>query len=138
MARVNAEQYADKLTKRLKAASSEIEAGVRAVDVAPTKLAAEKADKWLNELLEAKERWKSALNKVTLEQWKDKMLTKGVPRIPQGIDAARSKLVEFAKVLLPYEDGVLAEIERMPDTTLEDSISRMTHWVRRMADFERP
>jgi len=38
---------------------------------------------------------------------------------------------------LDYESGLQKEVETMPDLTLEDSISRMTTWVRGMAKFTR-
>lgn len=139
MARVTPDQYYDKLSRRLKSATADIEAGVNSVEEAPTKLAAEKADKWVNGIMEARAsgRWERGLLKVTLEEWKTKMKSKGIPRIATGIDGAKAKVVDFAKQLLPFEDNLMAEIERMPDVTLEDSINRMGAWARGMAAFKR-
>lgn len=139
MARVTAEQFYDKLSRRLKAATADIEAGVNLVDVAPTKLAAESADKWVNGIMEARANgtWERGLLKVTLDDWKAKMKSKGIPRIASGIDAAKVKVVDFAKQLLPFEDTLMADIDRMPDVTLEDSINRMAAWARGMAGFRR-
>jgi hypothetical protein len=139
MSRVTAEQYYEKLSRRLKSATADIEAGVNLVDVSPTSLAAAKADKWVNGIMEARSsgRWEKALLKVTLEEWKTKMKSKGIPRIATGIDGARAKVIDFAKQLLPFEDNLMAEVERMPDVTLEDSINRMGAWARGMAGFRR-
>jgi hypothetical protein len=139
MARVTAEQYYEKLSRRLKSATADIEAGVNLVDTAPTALAADKADKWVNGIMEARSsgRWERALRKVSLDEWKTKMKSKGIPRIATGIDGAKAKVVDFAKQLLPFEDNLMAEIERMPDVTLEDSINRMGAWARGMSNFTR-
>jgi len=37
--------------------------------------------------------------------------------------------------LLPHIDSVRAGVEKMPDLTLEDSINRMSTFVRGMAKF---
>lgn len=65
------------------------------------------------------------------------MIQKGVQRVAQGADAAKGKMTSFMAELLPYQDSVKAEIDNLPDLTLEDSANRMTTWMRRMAAFTR-
>jgi len=38
---------------------------------------------------------------------------------------------------LPYEATLKDQINKMPDLTLEDSISRATSWIRGMSKFTR-
>jgi len=137
LARVTPDQYYEKLARRLKQATTDIENGVKLVTESPTLAASKKADKWINSLMEARTngRWERSLARVTLEQWKTAMLTKGIPRIASGIDNARTKTVDFAKQLLPYIDNILVQLDKMPDATLEDSINRMVFWTRQMANF---
>jgi uncharacterized lipoprotein YddW (UPF0748 family) len=137
--RVTPEQYADKHNRRLKAAIEDVRTGVQRVTESPTIKAAAHQDKMLAELTRAVQsgKWAQRLKAVTLEDWRAKMIDKGVPRIASGIDAARPKVVAFATELINYENTVLAEIDRMPELTIEDSIARATQWIRRMAAFTR-
>lgn len=139
MAKVNAEQFADKHAARLSGATEDIRRGVMAVTVSPTRKAAEKLDKMkanFNRAIDSG-KVKRGLLRVDLPEWQKKMMEKGISRIPEGIQAARGKMVAFGEQLLAYEDNLQAKIKTMPDTTLEDSINRMTSWTRGMAKFER-
>lgn len=136
---MTAQQFAEKHARRLKGATEDIRRGVQAVTEAPTLKAAAQQDKMLARLTEAVNsgKWARGLRRVTLEEWKDKTLTKGIGRIAAGIDAAQDKMIDFGGQLLEYEATLQREIEGMSDLTLEDSISRMTAWCRGMARFTR-
>jgi len=136
---ITPDQAADKLARRLKSATQDIENGVKAVTESPMKAAAANPDKWVNGVMAARQNgsWQRGLEKVTLEDWKNKMITKGIPRIGSGIDAAMPKLKDFFKQLLPFEANLQTEVDRMPDTTLEDSINRAGAWMRGMAQFQK-
>jgi len=136
--KVTPEEFQEKHARRLKAALEDIRTGVAKVTEAPGKKAAEKADKWHERITapETRRKWERRVAAVALEDWKNKMINIGVGRIPAGIDGARDKVIDFATKLIAYENSVLAEIEKMPDITLEDSIARASHWIRRMAEFE--
>jgi len=137
--KVTAAEYAEKMARRLKASTEDIRRGVERVDVPPTAKAAAKKTKMLTNLTEAVQsgKWEAGLNRVTLEDWKRQTLEKGIGRIASGIDGAREKIEVFGAKLLAYEDRVMAEVEKMPDLTLEDSIARMGKWTREMAKFKR-
>lgn len=135
--KLTAEEYADKQAARLKAATEDIRRGVARVTVAPTKLAAEKADKMLANLTKAVQsgKWATRLKAVSLEDWQDAMITKGIGRIPTGIDGARDKVIRFAEQLIPHIETGQRKIESMADLTLEDNVQRMVTFVRHMATF---
>jgi predicted nucleic acid-binding Zn-ribbon protein len=137
--RITPEEYADKQARRLKASIDDIRSGIEKVDQAPTALAAQKQDKMLQNLTHAVQSgvWASRLKAVSLDEWKDKALNKGLGRIASGIDGAKDKQVQFASQLLEYQKGLLSKVEKMPDLTLEDSINRMTEWVRGMSKFSK-
>jgi hypothetical protein len=82
-------------------------------------------------------RWADRVSAVSLEDWRSKMLNKGVGRIAAGVDAATSKQSEFFGQLFDHQERLSAEISRMPDLTLEDSINRMTTFIRGMSKFRR-
>ena len=139
MAKLTAEEFADKHAKRLKAAGPEMRMGIERVTDSPTAKAAAKQDKMRTKLLAAIDdgTWARRLKGVTLEDWKSKMLNIGVGRVSAGIDAAHGKVVDFANQLLPAVDAAKAKIKAMPDLTLEDNISRMSEYVREMGKFKK-
>ena len=139
MARVTPEEFADKYARRLKGSISDIKAGVERVTESPTEKAARKADKMKARLVESIDsgKWQAGLKRVTLDEWKDKMINKGLNRISAGVDASKGKVTEFASQLLPHIDAGVEKIKNMPDLTLEDSINRMSEFIRHMSKFRK-
>jgi len=133
------DEIADKWARRLKAATEDIRRGVEKVTVAPSEKAVTKKDKMKANLIKAIEdgTWEYWLKKYTLEAWKRDMLAKGVTRIPSGVDAASEDYREFASQLIAHINAGLAEVEKMPDLTLEDSLARVEKFLRHMAKFKR-
>jgi len=139
MVKMTPEEYADKHNRRLKAALEDVRSGVEKVTEAPGKLAAAKEAKMKAKVIEAIDKgiWKSRVQAVSLEEWKRKMAEVGIPRISGGIDAARDKVRDFATQLLPAVSSAQDKVKGLPDLTLEDSINRMTTFIREMAKFKK-
>jgi len=139
MSKLTPEEAADKHAKRLKGSLEEMESGVNKVTTAPGQAAAKKQTKMLANLTKAVQdgTWARRVAGVTLEEWKSKMIDKGLNRVAGGIDAARDKQINFFSQLLPAIDAAQAKVKAMADLTLEDSISRMTTMVREMAKFKK-
>jgi hypothetical protein len=81
--------------------------------------------------------WETWLKQYTLDRWKKDMNSKAIPRIPSGVDAAIDEMKSFGSQLLAHINAGLAEIEKMPDMTLEDSLARVDKFLRHMAKFKR-
>lgn len=140
MPKINPRTGADKWARRTKAATADVAAGVDRVTEAPTQAALAKIDKMLAKFEEAVRSGKieRGLARVTLEDWKAAMKDIGVGRIASGVDnKGQAKMEAFAEEFYPFVERVQEEINRMPDTTLEDGIARMTHNVRELAKFKR-
>lgn len=139
MAKVTAEEFAEKWNRRLKGALEDIRRGVEKLDKNPAELAVQKKEKMKQRLIEAIDsgKWEAGLKRVTLEDWKQKMLNKGINRIPAGVDEALPDVEDFARELLPHIEVGRKKIEGMPDLTLEDNIRRMEEFIRHMAKFRR-
>lgn len=139
MARVDATEYQEKHARRLKASLDDIRKGVKAITVNPCEQAAAKQDKMLANVTDSinSGKWARNLKKVTLDDWKTKMIEKGVNRIPGGIDGAKEKTIAFASDLLPHVDAGVEKVKRMPDLTIEDSVARAGAFIRHMADFKK-
>jgi hypothetical protein len=118
----------------------DIRKGVQKVNEAPTAKAAEKRDKWIAELQRAAQegRWEAGLRSVSLEEWKNAMLSKGLARIPDGARTAQAKYAQVAESLYRYIEEGQRRIQSMPDTTLEQRIQRMVEFIRHMAQFKKP
>ena len=139
MARLTPAEFQEKHARRLKAAVDDMRKGIEGVTQSPTAKAAGKADKMRTNIVASIDsgKWAAGLNRVTLEEWKDKMINKGINRVASGIDGAAAKTTAFAAELLPHIDRGIDTVKKMPDTTLEDNISRMTTFIRHMSKFKR-
>lgn len=137
MAKLNAKEVTEKHARRLKGAIEDMRIGIEKVSVAPTAQAAAKQDKMKAKINAAIDsgKWANGLRAVSLEEWKGKITSKGLPRIASGIDGATAKVEKFYSQLLPHIDRTVADVKRLPDLTLEDSINRMSTFVRGMAKF---
>lgn len=133
------QSVAEKYVRRTTGAVQDMVNGVNAVTVSPTVKAVEKKDKltqnWNAAMTSGK--WERGMKRVTLDDWKKSMIEKGAPRVAAGVQAAAGKMTDFFAELIPFQDAAKAEIERMSDLTLEDSIQRMNAWTRKMASFKR-
>ena len=137
--RVTAEEFAEKHARRLKASVEDIRAGVERTTESPTAAAAAAQQKMIQNLTAAVQsgKWAQRLRSVSLEEWKEKTITKGLGRIASGIDGAHNKQVAFGAQLLAFESTLKDSIDKMPDLTIEDSIGRATAWMRGMTKFNR-
>jgi len=138
MARVTPQEAANKLVRRLQAATPDITRGIQRVTEAPGIKAAAAAETMIARLMEVVNsgEWAAAVSAVTLQDWKDAAINKGVPRIAAGIAAAEPKIVRFMTQLLPEVDRVKAMTDAMPNLTLEDRINRSAQFQREMANFK--
>lgn len=136
---MTATEFQEKHARRLKGAVQDIKAGIEKVTESPTAKAAAKEQKMVQNLQAAvaSGKWRSGLNRVSLQQWKDAAINKGLNRIAAGVDGSKDKVIAFASDLLSYESGLQATVNKMADLTIEDSIGRATAWIRGMSTFKR-
>lgn len=137
--RLTPEQAAEKWGRRTTQATGDMSAGIDRVTVSPGKLAAAKKTKWVQKMSDPaiQDKWERRTAAVDLEAWKTKARDVGVGRVAAGVAAANGKQQAFYEQLFPYQDRLLGEVDAMNDLTLEDSIARMTAWVRGMNQFKR-
>ena len=130
-----AKKWGDRLTNSI----PDVKAGIDRVKDCPTAKAAAKEDKWFSGLQRAKSsgKWKRGLLSVTLDAWKVKTRDIGADRIAGGVSAAGDKMTGFYTKLFPFQEKLQTKIGAMPDTSLQDSISRMTAWVTGMTEFDK-
>lgn len=135
MARVNASQWLDKWGRRLGAAGPDIQNGIARVTVSPGVQAAAAASLWAQGVTQAAADGTFANNvgKVSLQDWKDSMTTKGIPRLQQGIAQAQSKKQNKIATFLTAVDGAVADVSALPRGGLEQNIARSVAFQRSMS-----
>lgn len=135
MAKMTPQQIAAKWSNRLSGASAEIQQGVQNVTVAPTQKAIANKAKMRQNILAAIDNgtWENGLKNVSLADWQQAFIQKGIPRITQGTQAAQTKVADFHAKLQPAQDQLSAQVSAMPKMNLADSIARMTKFVQGMA-----
>lgn len=137
MARVTPEQAAQLWQTRLSGATERIAQGVANVQVAPGQSAARQADLWLARVTASKDKWKSRVSSVSLQDWQTSMQQKGIPRIAQGAQANQPKVQAFMAEFLPYVSNVAAQVRQMPKGNIEAGIARAAAQIRGNAAFRR-
>lgn len=137
MARTTPQEFADKWQRRLAASSQDVQAGINKVTVAPGMAAAAAAPAMLQGVTDAvtSGKWAKRVSGVTLADWKNAALTKGVPRIAAGAQAAVPKMAQVAQTLLPAIDAAAAAARALPKVTIEDSVNRAATFMRAMAAY---
>ena len=134
-----AQEIARKWQRNLSGSVEAIRNGVQDVTVSPTEKAAAKADQYLIGVQSAVDsgKYQAGLRRVTLEQWKQAMLDKGVPRLASGAAAGEPKFQEFMAEFLPYIESGQRMLENMPRGGLQENIARSTAMIEHLAGFRR-
>ena len=135
----NPSDVAAKWSRNLSSSSASIQSGVQAVNVAPTQLAARQQDAYLQGVQNAVNsgKWAAGLNRVSLGDWQNAMITKGIPRIQQGATTGKPAVENFMGQLLPFIQTQQRALASMPRGGLEANLNRMTTFARAMAGFKR-
>ena len=132
------EEVAKKWGDRLKSSTPEIRDAITKLTVNPMEEAVKHKDKLLNNLTNAIKsgKWERKIKKVTLDEWKKLMTSKGIPNISTGVDNAQGKMKDFLGQLFEYEKRAKAEVDKIPVVTIEDAVKKAGEWIRKMHDFE--
>jgi hypothetical protein len=119
------------------ASSTEIEAGVRRVTQPPGELAAAQVDAYIAGVQRSRAKWVRNTSGVTLQQWQNAMINKGIPRISQGAQQAQGKVEQFMRDFLPYVDQGVQQIKSMPKGGVDNGINRAAAMIRWNSNYER-
>lgn len=131
----DANAVANKWSQRLAGAGQAITDGVNSVQKAPGQAAAAQVDVWLSNLQASREKWVRNVSAVSLQSWQQAMLTKGVPRIAGGAQAAIPKMTAFMAQWLPYEQAGRNALP--PRGTIQQNIQRAVQMMQYNAQFTR-
>lgn len=139
MANMNAADVAQRWANNLGAAGQKIRDGVNAVTESPMAKAAARQDAWVQGVQRARDdgSYAAGLNSVTLAQWKDAMLNKGINRIGQGATQALPKMQQFLQSFLPYVQQGVNNLANQPRGDLSANIGRMVTMVQYLANYKK-
>lgn len=113
--------------------------GVQRTTKDPTALAAAAAQRMLSGVQQAVTSgyWQRRLQEVGSAGWKAAVLAKQA-NYGVGVAAAQSKYQQGIQSFWNYMGPTLAQIESMPDNTLQDAIARSTAWITAAAAYQKP
>ena len=135
MAKVTPQEFAEKWNRRMKGSTQDMQRGIERVTEAPGVAAAKQSALMLQKLTESLTdgSWARAVAGVSLQEWKDSAIKKGLQRIAAGVDGSTAYVAEAAQKLLADVDAAVAEVSRTPRGDLETNINRMATFARTMA-----
>lgn len=135
----NPSTAADRWATNLGGAGEKIREGVNNVSEAPTAKAAKAVDRYLAGVQKAVSdgSYVAGLNRVSLQDWKDAMLNKGITRVTSGATVAKPKMREFLAEVQPHIEQGQRMLESMPKGTLDQSKARAIAWIDHMAKFKK-
>lgn len=135
MARVTAQEWAEKWGRRLKGSTQDIQRGIERVTEAPGVAAARQQNVMLQNLQArvADGTWARNVAAVSAQSWKDSALKKGLQRIGAGVDAAQPAAAQMAQTLLANIDAAVAETNRTARGDLQANIQRAVTFMTEMA-----
>ena len=116
-----------------------IRQGVQAVTTSPTSAAAAAGQLWQQRVQDPATlaKFQRGLQRVSLSDWQQSMIQKGLPRIATGAANAKDKFTAFLTQFLPFVANVANQVHAMPKATLEDRIARAVAQIRGNAAFRR-
>jgi hypothetical protein len=126
MARVNAQQLADKWGRRMQAASQDIAAGVDRTTKDPGALAAAAKTLWVSRISDpaVQNSWATNVAKTGAASWKDAMKNKGIPRLATGIARAQQTKIGRWTSLLSAVDAAVADANAHPRGDINANLAR--------------
>ena len=123
---ISAEVWSQRWVQGVQNSSEKVQSGVQAVTEAPGQKAADKADLWLAKLQASKDKFKRNVAAVSLEDWKSRFITKGIPAMQTAAPLSKTKVAKKAGELIPVINDALAS---MPErgATLDANLARVRH-----------
>lgn len=121
---LTATQVSDKWLANFQNATTSMTNGVNSVNTAPGQLAAAQAALWLQRLQASQNKWATRVAAVSLADWKNAMITLGIPRAQAGAAAKQGNYTNFITSYMTFLSGQVPTIRSMPKGTLASGLAR--------------
>jgi hypothetical protein len=135
MTTMTPDQIAAHWAQQLAGAGPKIQSGIQGVQAAPGAAAARQKQAYVAGVTAKADKWASNVAAVSLAEWQQAFINKGLPRIASGAQQAQPKFTQFMAKLLPYQKSALSSLPARGN--LQQNITRMTQWVNAMAQFQK-
>lgn len=137
--RISVAEAVQRWSERGAASGDRVTAGVNAVTESPMEKAAARKDAWMEGVRRAfnSGKYENNLRAVSLNDWKQAMLKKGVPNMQNGYQQGKAKFQRFMTEWLPYAQQISENVKVMPKGTLQQGIDRAVAAIRMAAEFRR-
>lgn len=134
MAGLTPDQIAQKWANNLGSSTAQIQAGVQAVTVAPGQAAARQKAVYLANVQQSVDKWAANTAAVSLNDWQQAMVNKGVQRIASGASAAQPRMAQVMTQLLPQIESIKSSLPARG--SLDQNINRMVQFARGMSNVQ--
>lgn len=134
MAATNPQTVAQNWANRLAGSTQKITDGINAVQVAPGMAAARQKNVWIQNTTSSADKWARNTQAVSLGDWQQAAIQKGVNRVGPGAQAAIPRFESFMTRLLPYVQAGKAKLP--PRGDINANKTRMNAWFDTMAAFK--
>jgi len=131
---VSADQAAADWVSGISAKTAKMQANVQAVTVAPGQLAARQKAVYVQNVQARADHWAARVGRVSLQEWQNAMITKGIPRVATGASAAQAKMTAVFAQLLPFIERGKSSLPQRG--TFEQNKNRAMAWMDYMHGFK--
>jgi len=125
------DQLAAAWAANLAAAGPRMQAGAQAVTASPGQAAAAQQATWLANTTAAANRWATNVAAVTTQQWQQAFITKGLPRVATGAQAAQPAFAVILGRIIAAEKTIVAGLPARGN--LAQNIARSAAFQQAMA-----
>ena len=117
--------------QNLAGATTRMQAGAQAVTTSPGQAAAAQQSVWLANVTASANLWAQKVSQVTTQQWQNDYITKGIPRVATGAQAAQNKFASILGKIIANEKTIVAGLPARGG--LDANIARSAAFARAMA-----
>lgn len=125
------DQLAAAWAQNLAGAQARMQAGAQAVTQSPGQAAAAQQATWLANVTASANLWAQKVAAVTTAQWQQAYITKGLPRVATGAQAAQANFAQTLSRIIAAEKSIVASLPARGN--LDQNIARSAAFQRAMA-----
>jgi len=114
----------------LAGAQARMQAGAQAVTTSPGQAAAAQQATWLANVTASANRWAQNVAAVSTQQWQQAYITKGLPRVATGAQAAQANFATILGRIITAEKTIVAGLPARGN--LDQNIARSAAFARAM------
>ena len=103
--------------------------------MAPGVSAAKQSATWIAKLQASVPKWTKNVAAVSLSDWQNAMISRGIPNIASGVQAKQGNYQAFASKFYPYLATGVAQVKAMPKTSLQDGVNRAVAMINYNAKY---